>query len=370
MILSIVVPSILWYKSAASLPTHEEPGPTVRSPFTKTSLSIAALALVLFAPSGFAQRADATSSASTKPAAAQASAAPSTAPASTLPSAAPSAAPADTTSTATQPQTAAPAPDTASSATPTGAEATSSASVAPSARAELYWHALYDIALGPAFILAWILFALGFVRRILQLGRITRRTGTGFVIPNPRPDRDDKAFLYRGRSGLGLGLYKVRRWLRRTVFWNNPVTGAASLLFHLAIFLIPLLLPAHNALIYKSLRVSLPSLPAAALDKATLGLFALGAFFLLRRIFLPRVRALSTLRDYLVLLLVAAPFVTAYMAHHHWLDYRTVLIAHVIFGEALIAAIPFTKLGHMPFLIFSRFFASSEYAWKPGNRRW
>jgi nitrate reductase gamma subunit len=82
------------------------------------------------------------------------------------------------------------------------------------------------------------------------------------------------------------------------------------------------------------------------------------------------VRALSTLRDYLVLLLVAAPFATAYMAYHHWLDYRTVLVTHMIVGEILIGAIPFTKLGHMPFLIFARFFMSSEYAWRPGNRRW
>jgi nitrate reductase gamma subunit len=120
----------------------------------------------------------------------------------------------------------------------------------------------------------------------------------------------------------------------------------------------------------RSLHVGLPTLPGPLADTLTLGLLALGAFFLLRRIFFPRVRALSTLRDYLVLLLVAAPFATAYMAYHHWLDYRTVLVTHMIVGEILIGAIPFTKLGHMPFLIFARFFMSSEYAWRPGNRRW
>ena len=96
----------------------------------------------------------------------------------------------------------------------------------------------------------------------------------------------------------------------------------------------------------------------------------IGVFFLCRRIFFPRVRALSTVRDYLVLLLVAAPFFTAYAAHHQWLDYRTVLNTHMLVGEVVIALIPFTKLGHMPFLLFSRFFASGEYSWKPADRRW
>jgi hypothetical protein len=58
------------------------------------------------------------------------------------------------------------------------------------------------------------------------------------------------------------------------------------------------------------------------------------------------------------------------MAYHQWLDYRTVLVTHMIIGEILIAAIPFTKLGHMPFFILNRFFTAGEYAWKPGNRRW
>ena len=169
---------------------------------------------------------------------------------------------------------------------------------------------------------------------------------------------------------LGKTAFRVKRWLKRTIFVRSPVMGIVSLVFHLALFLVPLLLPAHNVLFSQTFHVSLPTLAEPLVDKLTLGLLAIGAFFLLRRIFFPRVRALSTVRDYLVLLLVAAPFVTAYMAYHQWLDYRTVLVVHMIVGEIVIAAIPFTKLGHMPFLIYSRFFLSAEYSWKPGNRRW
>ena len=86
--------------------------------------------------------------------------------------------------------------------------------------------------------------------------------------------------------------------------------------------------------------------------------------------FIANLHALTTVRDYLVLALVAAPFVSAYLAHHHALDYRTALMIHMLVGDLVIALIPFTKLGHMPFIILNRVFTAGEYAWKPGNRRW
>ncbi len=47
-----------------------------------------------------------------------------------------------------------------------------------------------------------------------------------------------------------------------------------------------------------------------------------GLFFVLRRIAAPEVRNVTTGRDYLLLLLVVAPFVTGFVAHHQWLPYR------------------------------------------------
>jgi nitrate reductase gamma subunit len=229
----------------------------------------------------------------------------------------------------------------------------------------------------PLFILAWVMFGAGFTWRILQFHRLTRPAQAAIAaLPPDAPHAasgaasEDWAFLTRGMSGFGKLHFRLRRWTRRTVFGAHPVMGLVSLVFHLGVFLIPLLLPAHNILFARRFGGSLPTLPGPLMDRLTVGLLAIGAFFLLRRILLPRVRALSTLRDYAILLLVAAPFVTAYMAYHHWLDYHTVLVTHMIVGEIVIGAIPFTKLGHMPLLILSRFFVSSEYAWRPANRRW
>ncbi len=236
---------------------------------------------------------------------------------------------------------------------------------------------LYDFIRGPLFILAWLLFAAGIAWRILLFRRLTRSLrGAKAAQPAAAPQAAagsasaDFVFMTRNMSPAARLVFRARRWLKRTVFASSPVMGAVSLVFHIALFLVPLLLPAHNILFFQTLRIALPTLPEALMDKLTLGLLAIGAFFLLRRVVFPRVRALTTVRDYLILLLVAAPFVTAYMAYHQWLDYRTVLVIHMIVGEIVIAAIPFTKLGHMPFLLFSRFFMSAEYSWKPGNRRW
>jgi nitrate reductase gamma subunit len=229
---------------------------------------------------------------------------------------------------------------------------------------------LYDLLRGPLFIVAWVIFALGFAWRIFQFQRMTSRIGRPIPLSDPVPTARDAAFLSQGSTALSRARSRARKWLRGTVFGASPVMGVVSLVFHLMLVLVPLLLPAHAILFRQTFRWNLPTLPEPLLDHATLVFLGIGVFFLCRRIFFPRVRSLSTVRDYLVLLLVVAPFFTAYAAHHQWLDYRTVLNTHMLVGEIVIALIPFTKLGHMPFLLFSRFFASGEYSWKPGNRRW
>jgi hypothetical protein len=220
----------------------------------------------------------------------------------------------------------------------------------------------YDLALGPLFIGAWSLFGLGFAWRIWRFARMTR------VVPKPAVYIPPRVRLPADRPPvLAFGL---RRWVRTTIFGTNPLMGVVSLVFHVLLFLVPLLLPAHADLIARSTGAILPTLPAELLDRLTLVFIVLGGFFLLRRILIPRVRALTTVRDYLILLLVAAPFVSAYLAHHRVLDYHTVVLIHMLVGDVVIAAVPWTKLGHMPFLILARFFLAGERSWKPGNRRW
>ena len=230
---------------------------------------------------------------------------------------------------------------------------------------------LYDLLRGPGFVAAWIAFALGCVYRIGQFIRLTvRREASAAAVRSRADGGAEKAFLARGRSAVGRLARAIELRVRGTILRSNPVMAVVSMLFHILLFLTPLLLPAHNTLFDLSFRVSLPTLPERLIDWLTVLLLAIGGFFLLRRLLVARVRALTTVRDWIVLGLVMAPFATAYLAYHQILDYRTILAAHMAVGEVVIAAIPFTSIGHMPFIFFARFLVSGEYAWRRGSRRW
>ena len=95
-----------------------------------------------------------------------------------------------------------------------------------------------------------------------------------------------------------------------------------------------------------------------------------GAYFLGRRLFLARVRAITTAYDYLILLIAIAPFLTGYFAYHQWFDYDAVMTLHILAGEVMLITIPFTKLGHMLFFFLYRFFIGNEYSFVPGSRTW
>jgi len=293
-----------------------------------------------------------------------------------------------------------PAAEATSAASPGGEqewEATSAASAEGGTDAtagvtprQAWWSAgglahadLYDIVRGPAFLAAWVVFALGLLFRVCQYFRLTtrqRRTrGQGEArVPRPREsgfaDRGapaaDRPFLLQGRSAPARAWISIRLWARGTILGSNPVMAVVSLVFHALLFLAPLLLPAHNILFDLTFGVSLPTLREQAADALTVIVILAGCFFLFRRMLIVRVRALTTGRDWLVLLLVAAPFLTAYLAYHQVLDYRIVLVTHMMVGELAIAAIPFSPIGHMPFILFARIFTVGEYAWRPGSRRW
>jgi nitrate reductase gamma subunit len=85
----------------------------------------------------------------------------------------------------------------------------------------------------------------------------------------------------------------------------------------------------------------------------------------LRRFAYPEVRIVTTLYDYLLLAIAVAPFITGYFASHHWFQYETMLIIHVLCGEVMLIAIPFTKLSHMILFFLTRAHIGSEM----GQRR-
>ncbi len=226
---------------------------------------------------------------------------------------------------------------------------------------------LYDFIRGPAFVFSFAVFAVGIVFRVVHFIGMTRRAEkTGRI---PSAEHADSVIL--GQKTKRVEIFaRFRLKARHTMYGTTPIMGTVSTAFHLLLFLCPLLLPAHNILMKQAVGISLFTLPEPLIDTLTLLVLAACGFFLLRRIIFKRVRCLTSVVDYLILFLVASPFATAYLAYHQYFNYRTVLFLHMIVGELVIMAIPFTKLGHMPFVLLSRFLVSSEYGWGRGFRRW
>jgi nitrate reductase gamma subunit len=218
---------------------------------------------------------------------------------------------------------------------------------------------IYNLARGPLVWLAALVFVAGIVWRVTQLFRLTRkRERVAWPTRNVRADSpEEKKF----RPILSF---------QHSLIGQHPVMAVVSGLFHLGLFTAPLLAKGHNLLLRESLGFSLWSLPLAATDALTA--LALGGilFLLARRLLVPRVRAVSGVADYVLLALVAAPYLTGFIAYHQWLPYRTVITLHMLAGEAMLMAIPFTKLVHLVFFFFVRGFMESEHNVAPGGRVW
>jgi nitrate reductase gamma subunit len=228
---------------------------------------------------------------------------------------------------------------------------------------------LYNFLRGPVLVFSLFVFVAGFVYRLTQFARLTHKISDGYSMP-ANPAIDNKSILFRGKSGFRRMLTWIKLKLQRTIFGSNPVMSVVTVVFHTLLFVTPVFLNAHNIIADQYIRISLFTLPDALMDKFTLLLIAICVFFFIRRLFIPRVRILTTPGDYFVLLLVIAPFITAFIAYHQFFNYKTLLLIHIITGEIAIMAVPFTRLGHMPFFLFTRFFIGGEYNRKRGNRAW
>jgi len=102
----------------------------------------------------------------------------------------------------------------------------------------------------------------------------------------------------------------------------------------------------------------------------TIVVMAACIFFLARRLKDPTAKYLTTWRDYAILLLVAAPFITGFWSFHQFPGFRYMGIAHMISGELMLALIPFTRLSHMFFFPFTRAYIGSEFGGVRNARDW
>jgi nitrate reductase gamma subunit len=173
-------------------------------------------------------------------------------------------------------------------------------------------------------------------------------------------------------QGLKGALRSIVKWLIPfgTHGWRRqPFMTVVFFGFHIGAVLVPLFLLAHNLFLKEKIGFSLITLNPLLADVLSWMVVVSALFLVLRRIALPEVRILTTPYDYLILLISVAPFVTGLLARYEVGSYSFWLILHILCGEVLLIAIPFTKLSHIVLFFASRAQLGMDYAIKRGGMK-
>ncbi|MDJ0817574.1 MAG: respiratory nitrate reductase subunit gamma [Desulfobacterales bacterium] len=218
-------------------------------------------------------------------------------------------------------------------------------------------HSLYNFVSGP---LAWTAFI------VFIAGSLYRLAGLFLLINKKEP------FIYSYFS-LKYSLRSIFHWsipfgtenMRR-----HPVLTIVAFMFHICLMLTPILLLAHVMLIEESWNLSWWSLPEGTATVMTIIVIAGCIFFLIRRLVSPEVQYVTSASDFVILAIVAAPFVTGLLAYYQWFNYQLMVILHILSGEIMLVAIPFTRLSHMFTAPLTRAYMGSEFGSVRHARDW
>lgn len=221
---------------------------------------------------------------------------------------------------------------------------------------------IYEFVQGPLALISFIIFFLGIIYQIIRFFQLTQKVESLYKGPSIRD------FLSKEQN-IPTEIQRKARY-QGTILGMNPSMAIITSVFHVFLVVTPVFLLAHNILIEQSWGISLPSLPESYTDVLTIIILVFGGYFLFRRICLSRVRAVTSLSDYLIFLIVFVPFLTGFIAYHQFFAYKTIVILHVLTSELMLICIPFTKLVHMVYFFLNRFFLKSEYSFVRGSRVW
>lgn len=155
-----------------------------------------------------------------------------------------------------------------------------------------------------------------------------------------------------------------------SVSWRKkPIMTLLTFVFHIGIVFVPIFLAAHVIIVQERWGVSWPVLPQGLADFLSIAMLIAGVLLILRRIALPEVRILTNGHDYLVLAIAMAPFLTGLMARFGAPGYDFWLLSHIISGEVMLIAMPFTKLSHVVLFFCSRAQLGMDYGIKRGGQK-
>jgi nitrate reductase gamma subunit len=201
---------------------------------------------------------------------------------------------------------------------------------------------ILEFARGPAFQVAVVVFAFGVCWRLAGIFLMSRR----FDRSQPR----QRALIAGGVRAIVMRSIPPHELEKKIVFQH--VSGYA---WHLAYFASLLLFAPHIPFFKQFLGFGWPTLPnTVALLSGAIALAILAAL-LWRRATRPVLRRLSTLDDYLSIVLTLLPLLTGFMTYARILPlgvrYESMLGLHILSICALLVWFPFGKLMHL-FLAF------------------
>jgi nitrate reductase gamma subunit len=247
---------------------------------------------------------------------------------------------------------------------------------------DLTMHQIYQFVGGPLVWFSLIVFIAGTIHQIHRFfTEFSQKKAT--PIYKPPGFKKQPPIGWFSKNAIQTRLAMIKDWFSKenrtrnmamfratNVFGIHPVMSWTTLIFHVCLVITPLYVLAHNILLDEALGTCFFSWSETLTDGMTFVLLVCGAYFLYRRLFVRRVRAITTLYDYVMLLIAVAPFLTGFLAYHQIYDYQTMVILHILAGELMLITIPYTKFAHMIYFFLQRFFVANEYSFGKGDRRW
>ncbi|GFK94467.1 hypothetical protein NNJEOMEG_02312 [Fundidesulfovibrio magnetotacticus] len=218
-------------------------------------------------------------------------------------------------------------------------------------------NALYNFVSGPLVWIALALFAGGSAWRLWSLVQLSKK----------------KDIYVHEYFSWPHALRSILHWI--VPFANestrkNPALTVVAFVFHLFLLALPLFVIGHVAMLDKALGLSWPTLPEGLADAMSFVVVGACVYFLARRLTVPEVKFVTSASDFVILALAAAPFVTGILAYHQIGGAQFMTILHMLSGEAMLVAIPFSRLSHMLYAPLTRAYIGSEFGAVRHARDW
>jgi len=207
---------------------------------------------------------------------------------------------------------------------------------------------LYEFAVGPLAWGAFAVFFLGSIARLVAMYSLAKKKDAPFL----------------SYMSWRYGLRSIGHWLVPfgSLGWKeNPALTVVTFIFHICLIVTPIFLLAHVVLLDLYHGIEYPTLPEAVTDVMTMLVVAACIFFAARRFFNRTVRYVTSTQDWIVLAVVFLPFATGLLAYHQVGPPLTMATLHILSAELMLVAIPFTRLSHMIFGLFTRAYMGSEF---------